>query len=287
LSLILFYIIFLFSITASVVVLASQIKLLWYYYIIFTIAILSIVYCVYLSVRHYYVLKQKLKSKIIEKNKFTFLINYNIRSIIFSTFTFTINAVYSVFIGVLAIMSRSLWYGALTIFYVMISVARGTAILKYNNLSKNKFSHIETQLKKTKTYKNCGIAIILLTTALAFFVIEMILNPEPFRQAQILIYPVGIYTIYKVTLAIINIFKAKKHDDIIVQATRNLNLAAVMVSILTLQTNLFQLFVPNYDSTVVNAITGAICCTILMILGVVMIIQANKKLENFYHITKK
>lgn len=288
LSLVLFYVVFILSITASIVFMISDTPFHWYYSFIFIIAIFSIIYCIYISVKYYISLKNKVKAKLVEKNILTFLTNYNVRSIIQSTFSFTINAVYAVFIGTLAIMSHSVWYGALTVFYLVISITRASAILKYSDLNNKKhLSHVETQKSKLITYKRCGISMTFLTLALGIFVAEMITNPHSFNNAEILIYPVAIYTIYKLTLAIINIYKAKKHDDIIVQATRNLNLAAVMVSLLTLQTNMLHIFAPNYNANTINIITGSICCGCLIILGLYMIISANRRLNNFYHITKK
>ena len=282
LAIVIFYIIFLASVTASIVILASGLAG-WQYVFIFATAFLSLIYAVYTTIKYYSIVKNKVKEKLKNKGIFNYLADYNIRSIVFSTLTFTINAVYSVFIATLAIMSKSLWYVAIAVFYILISVTRAHSILKYASAIK-KSTHIETQLSKIRTYKRCGIAIILLTLALGAFVIEMVINPEPFGHANILIYPVAAYTFYKITLSIINIFKARKYDDIIVQATRNLNLAGTTITLLTLQTNLFQVFAPDYNATVINAITGLICCMILIIMGLIMTISSNRKLSHYYAI---
>jgi len=283
-AIILFYMVFIISITASIVIIVENIKNIVLNILFFSTAIISILYFIYLTNKYYSAFKYKVKTKLANKKAFHFLTNYNIRSILLSTCTFIINAFYSIFMGVLAIMNKSLWYSSLTLFYIILSTTRARIVLKYSSIKKTQLSHIETESRKTRTFRNCGISIIILASALIFSVVEMVLNPETFMYAEIMIIPVAIFTFYKFSLAIINIFKARKYDDIIVQGARNLNLVAAIMSLLTLQTNIILVFTPSFNGDALNAVMGILCCIIVISLGVVMTINGNKKLKTLNNI---
>ena len=283
----LFYLVFILSITASIVIVVESIKNIWLNILFFSLALISLLYFIYLTSKYYQSIKNKVKSKLKDRKAFHFLTNYNIRSILLSTCTFVLNAFYSIFMGVLAIMNRSLWYSSLTLFYIILSVTRARIVLKYSSINKTKLSHIETELRKTRTFRNCGISIIILASALIFAVVEMVLNPESFIHAELMLVPVAIITFYKFSLAIVNIFKAKKYDDIIVQGARNLNLVAAIMSLLTLQTNIILVFKPDVNGDILNAIMGILCCIIVISLGTIMTINGNKKLKTFHDISTK
>lgn len=285
-ALILFYVVFILSVTGTTLIITNHLESLWLSTIIISITALSFIYGILITVLAYKKIKDKLKSKFKDKKYLKVLTTYNGRSIFFATCTFIINAVYAVFLTTLSIMSSSLWYGALTVYYVMLSINRCNLVLKYSSLAQQNLGHVETQLSKAKTYRNCGIWLLLLTTALSAFIVQMSISPQPFRHANILIYPVAIYSFYKITLAIINLFKAKKHDDIIVQASRNINFATAVVTLLTLLVNIFQVFAPERNFSTIIGIAGAFTCFIVIGLGIYMIITGQNKINNFYQIKK-
>ena len=81
-------------------------------------------------------------------------------------------------------------------------------------------------------------------------------------------------------MAIYNMFKAKKNDDMTVRALRCISLADALVSILALQTTLLYTFSTNLQTNAfANALTGAVVCAITLALGIYMIINANKLLK--------
>ena len=100
-----------------------------------------------------------------------------------------------------------------------------------------------------------------------------------FEYAGLLIYVVAAFTFYKLTLAIYNIFKVRKYDDLYLQNIRNINLASALISIIILQVAMFQAFSPQYNSGFANALTGAGVSAIILTLGILMIIKANKRLK--------
>lgn len=284
-ALIFYYLVFLVSIIANVVCICNSRIWSWYGIIFLAVSIICVIYGIYLLVMVFKFAESRIKVRFHDRKFVDMIFNYNFRSIIGTLFAFTINAVYAVFLGSLSLMSGSLWYGALTLYYITMSVNRGSLVLKYSTIHTQDLTHIETQLNKTKAYRNSGIMLLISTLALGIFVIVMLAFPQSMPFVDILIYPVAIFTLYKIIGAIINLFKAQKHDDIAVQASRNINFAMAMVSVLTLQVNLFQVFEAK-NTTSYNAVSGAIICLLIIVMGIYMIVNGSKKIDNFNHITK-
>lgn len=117
---------------------------------------------------------------------------------------------------------------------------------------------------------------------LTYFVYTMVLIYKAnhyFEYAGLLIYAVAAFTFYKLTLAIYNIFKARKHNDLYIQNIRNINLASALISIIMLQVAMFQAFSPTSNMGIANALTGAGVSVIILVLGIFMIVKENKKLK--------
>lgn len=127
---------------------------------------------------------------------------------------------------------------------------------------------------------------IILTLAMSGIIVLIYTSNMYFEYAGLMIYAVAAFTFYKLTMSIINLFKARKQDALYVQSIRNINLASALVSIVVLQVALFHEFAPQYNTSVANGLTGGIVSIVILALGIYMIIKANlmlKKKENKEH----
>ena len=144
------------------------------------------------------------------------------------------------------------------------------AMVYYSNKKYN------SEINQNKTYRNCGILFIFLTIAFSGVIVLIYTSNMYFEYAGYMIYAVAYYTFYRLTLSIINIFKAKKQDNLYVKSIRNINLASALVSILVLQVAMFQAFSPEHNTSYANALTGAGVAIIILTLGIMMIIKFQK-----------
>ena len=55
--------------------------------------------------------------------------DYKFRIVAFAVFAFVLNIGYTVLLGVMAIRSRSSWYGAVAVYYILLSTARGGVLI--------------------------------------------------------------------------------------------------------------------------------------------------------------
>ena len=246
-------------------------------YLLYGISAITLSYLVYIVI--YYT--PKIRNSIIitlKKHKFTneLLESFGYRSLIFVIFSFILNITFAIFQGVIAILAHSLWYGALAIYYIALCLIRGGLVSVSKKQQKNKIT-LERQLK---SYRNCGIYLILLNVALVGALIQMVVVNQTFEYAGLMIYVMATYTFYKLGLSIYNLVKAKAHKDFTIQSVKNIGFADALVSVLALQTALLQTFSPESNSAWANALTGGVISIAIISLGILMIVQGQIKLKN-------
>lgn len=241
-------------------------------YIMYPISALSLSFLVYCLVTFVPQLKNQI-IKTMKKFKFTneLLESYGYRTVIFASCSFIINIAYAVVHAVIAIMSGSIWFGALAAYYTSISLIRGILVANCRKRrQKNKQFTVEKQLK---SYRNTGILLIVLNVALVAAIAQMVVSNQGFQYAGLMIYVIAVYTFYKLGLSIYNLIKAKKQDDYTVKAIKYISFADALVSILALQTALLHAFAETYNPSLPNALTGGAVSMIIIGMGIYMIVK--------------
>ena len=241
-------------------------------YVLYVFSAFSLTYFVYTIVYFAPTMKSNF-IKFLQKHKFTntMLENYGYRTIVFSVISFILNLAYVAFMFVMTFMSRSAWYFSLTLYYVALTLMKGNVFY-----SKKKYG---TELKEARAYRFAGIMFIVITLTFSGVLVLIYKTNRVFEYAGLLIYVAAAFTFYKLTLAIINIFKARKHDNLYIQTIRNINLASALISIIILQVAMFQEFSPQSNTGFANALTGAGVSLLILLLGIFMIVKANKTIK--------
>ena len=248
-------------------------------YALFGIAACSLAYSVYLLIRF----APKVKKGMInwaEKYEFTrsLLRNYGFRTIVFTIVSFALSIAFGIYNGVLGIMMKSIWFGALAAYYIFLALLRGS-VLTYHRRKRAK-KRENSDSTRTRVYRKCGFWLLILNVALSAAIAQMIFSNRKFEYSGWTIYAFAAYAFYKITMSIINLFKARKQTDMTVQAIRNVNLADAAVSILALQTALLGTFsADGVNDALFNTITGIWVSLLSIGIGVQMVAYANKKLK--------
>ena len=263
-------------IVATIVLLCTGFQTSIVTYCMYALSALGLIYLVYVVI--YFT--PKIKNSIItilKKYKFTneLLVSFGYRSLILAIFSFLFNTAYAIMQGVIAILSHSIWYGALSTYYLALSLIRG-GIVAISRKRKQKGYNITNQVK---SYRNCGIYLVLLNFTLSSAIVQMVISNQGFKYAGIMIYVMAIYTFYKLSISIYNLVKARKHDNYMVQSIKNISFADSLVSVLALQTAMLQAFSAEYKPFLPNALTGGAVSLIIITLGIIMILKGNKKLK--------
>jgi len=243
-----------------------------FHYFLYVLAACALTYFVYTMV----IFAPKMKKNTIQfmqNHKFTnkLLEDYGYRTIVFSVCSFILNVAYISLILIMAIMSKTAWYFTITIYYIVLAFMKGNVFY-----SKRKYG---TETKQARALRFSGIMFVVMTIVFSGVMVLIYKANHYFEYAGILIYAVAAFTFYKLTLAIFNIFKARKQNDLYIENIRNINLASALISIIILQVAMFQAFAPEHNLGFANALTGAGVSAIILVLGILMIIKANKKLK--------
>lgn len=255
----------------------------WLSYVIYALTLIFVGYTIYTVVHYYNDIKQSILAEA-SKYKFTkkLFLNYGYRTIFFSIISFMMNIAYVVFNVFLSADAYSAWYASLAGYYLFLSILR-FVVLFSSYFARKKFGEHSNlyYLEKLRIYRACGITLLILEVTLAGAVTKMVFQDNIDLNNPLLAVASGGYTVYKVTLAIINSVKVYRLNDPLLQSIRNINLMDAMVSLFALQTTLFALFARDNSTIVgaVNAFTGYAVSILTIAMGILMIVRASHKLK--------
>ena len=248
-------------------------------YVAYALAALSLAYSVYLIARA----APTLKARMIERLKRVgiakrLLEQYGFRTVVFAAFSLALNIAYVAFNTVLAVYYKAVWYGALAGYYALLTALRSGIVFYHRRKSKTGGAD-ETLLRETeiKKYRACGIMLTVIPFFLSFAILQMVTEGRAFVHLGWTSIAFAAYAFYKISMAIVNVVKARKEEDVTVLALRNIGLADAFVSILALQTCLLYAYSEGVEYGFANALTGGAVCAATLVLGVIMIAQASKK----------
>ncbi len=250
-------------------------------YAVYAVAACSLGYTVYTLVRYIPTIKERVKEKLKSK-KFTrnMTENYSFRTLVFAVCSFAVNLGFVAFNTVFSILTENAWYASLAGYYFLLSLLRGGVFWADGRAKASTETAEEYRLKQLKNYRLCGVALFALDMAMAVAVTFMVLDQKPTKYTDITAIVFAVYSFYKISLAIWNIFKAKKTNDPRIQSFRNIGLVDAAISLLSLQVTLVSTFSAEGESMLaMNAATGACVCLLTMGLGILMIVRATKRIK--------
>lgn len=172
---------------------------------------------------------------------------------------------------------NSLWFFALSFYYILLAVMR-LFLLNYVNKHKGE-KNIEAEFRR---YRSCGIMLLAMNAALAVIVVFMVKQDKGFEYSGLLIYAMALYSFYSVIMAVMNVVKFRKHNSPVMSAAKAINLVAAMVSILSLETAMVSQFGGDDDSNfrqIMTGVTGGGVCVIVLGMAIFMIVRSSINLK--------
>ena len=210
---------------------------------------------------------------------------YGFTTLLLTAGSMIITLAFAVYNGSIAIVIRSVWFGALAAYYIVLIVLRGS-ILIYYGVRKRAVDkgqpETQTLIRDGKLYRACGILLFLLPVCLSFAILQMVRAGDSFEHKGLTIYVYAIYAFYKIISAIYSFIKERRNNSMVIMATKNVKLADAFVSILALQTAMFREFAvetQGLDVIMMNAITGAVVCALTVAIGIYMIVKATLRIK--------
>lgn len=239
-------------------------------YVIYALAAIFLAYTTILIVYN----AKRIKTfflNLLNKNSITrrMVKEYDFRTVIFSLISLTLNlGMLAYYLG-FTIFNFNLLFLTLIIYYGLLFFSR--EIILYNVYRhKDKYQII-------KAYRICGILLILLPLYATLNIRTLVSENNKLYYPQIHVIVMAAITFYKIIMGSYNWRKARKTDDLVVISLRNINLSEALISILILQSTMFEAFVkPGRDLIFernMNFGVGLVVTIFTLIIGISMVVK--------------
>lgn len=189
----------------------------------------------------------------------------------------TINLVYVAINLFSGLWYQSAWFGILAAYYAILAVMRFLLVRFVNRAGIGK--DLQGELQRSRL---CAIILLLVNFVLSGAVLMILYRNKGYEYSGILIYVMAMYTFYVTTQAIVDIVKYSKFNSPVMSTSKVINLAAALVSMLSLETAMFSQFgadMAQEDRWLMIALTGAGVSIVVITMSVYMIFRAGKEIK--------
>lgn len=265
-NVLIFLVIFIIGFGSVISVFMLNLSTHWISYISYILSAYALTLTVARSINLIKMIDKKLHS-----NKYTnrLLTDINLKNNIklFSGTFF--NMVYGIFKFVTGFIYNSIWFCATGIYYLVLGIMKLSLTKHIIKKSDNR--------KQLIQYRNTGILMFLLNSAMVGMIILMIRDGNSAVYPGFVIYAQAAYTFYVLTFAIINIIKYRKDHSPIIAASKSINLVASIMSMFILQVAMINQFGEHGNfETIINSFTATITSIVTIGIAIFMVINSKK-----------
>ena len=191
--------------------------------------------------------------------------------------SFMINVLYAVMQLGLGFINHSVWFYALSGYYLLLAAMRFLLLKNSRNESLGKNLY-----REYLNYRLCGIILLLMNITLSVIAFYIVSQNKGFTYHYIMTISMAAYTFTVFTTAVVNLIRYRKYNSPVISASKIINLVAAFVSMLSLETAMFTAFgegnSPNFRK-IMTACTGAAVCVIVLAMAIYMIDHSTKQLH--------
>lgn len=165
------------------------------------------------------------------KRFWDYVTDYKRTTVVMTLPSVPFDIIYSAFCLVMSVISHSLWLFIMSIYYFLLCMLRVNVLYRAGRGAVFKGK----RFSEMRNYRKFSRNLILLDVVFAYAVYLIVSNNVIHDYPGILVYAFGLYVIYKVLLAIINIFKARRSQSLTALSLRKIGIVDAMVSVLALE----------------------------------------------------
>ena len=178
------------------------------------------------------------------------------------------NTAFATYYLVFGIVSKSWWLLTLGSYYIVLSLVR--------------FFILRAEKKDRLVTRFTGIMLMALTIPLSGTVILSVVRDRGLKLPMIVMIAVATYTFTKITLATIQLVKARRSTSATFIVLRNISFADAFVSIFALQRSMLVSFegMTENEILIMNASLGSAVCVIVFLLGLNLVINRKILFKN-------
>ena len=223
-------------------------------------------------VRHFKAFKNENKYVVMWLNDAQLRVNVSLYG------SFAWNLLYGIFQLGLGFYHRTFWFLSFGIYYICLAVMRLFLLLHTK-----KYAVGERMRNELVKYRACGWIFLFMNLALALIVFFMIYWNRTFEHNMITAIAMAAYTFTAFTMAIINVIQYRKYNSPFFSASKNISLAAALVSMLTLESTMLTTFggktMDAFTQKLMLGLTGGAIAAFIIGMAIYMIVQSTKRLN--------
>ena len=203
---------------------------------------------------------------------------YDFKTYISAAGAFVVTVVFAIYNGFLGIRHSSLWYGTICVYYIMLTLLRGSIIAAAKRISRPE----ARKEARNKAYLVISFLLLILNISLIIPVSMMVIQQKPVSMTLIPAITMAAYTTYKVIMASVNLRKRKASSDSLVRLLRTIGFIDALVSIITLQNTLIMVHSNGQDIGMLplTAVTSGLIWISAMLLSVGAIAKGIMMIKN-------
>lgn len=188
-----------------------------------------------------------------------------------------VNLIYVALNVLSGFLYHTAWFFVLAFYYTILAVMRFLLVRFVNRVGIG-----ENRFKELRRSRLCGYILLTVNLALSGAVLMILYQNKGYEYHGILIYVMAAYTFYITTLAIINLVKYRKLGSPVMSMTKIINMAAALVSMLSLETAMFSEFgkdMSDENKQIFIMLTGAGVSIVIVTMSVYSIVKNSKEIK--------
>ena len=207
------------------------------------------------------------RKQLIEKWK----TDYDFKTVASAFGSLAVTVIFALYNGFLGVYHASLWHGSICLYYLILIVLRWVLIAA----GKKAVPAGKREDSIKRVYLKASVLLLLLNASMIVPITLMIRLQKPVSLTLIPAISSAVYTVYKVTLASINLKKRKKASNSLLRLLRTINFIDALVSILTLQNTLIMIGTKGAGTEMLpfTVVTSTIIWAALLILSITAVIK--------------
>lgn len=183
-----------------------------------------------------------------------------------------INLGYSLFTVIAGILYSSVWWGALSGYYLLLSLMRFLLL-----------RGLKTSAPPYRRCLVCSVLMLALDVALSVVVTLMVLQSKSATYPGVLIYAVAAYTFYHISVSLIDAARYRKSREPLLITSKAIRLAAALVSLFSLEAALLTRFgEDDRFRFLMLCISGAALCLVELWMAIHLLIRWIKEPKRLY-----
>ncbi len=203
--------------------------------------------------------------------------DYILRGYVATSATFGINVAFFIYNLVIGIVYNLSWNYSIAIYYAVLVLLRAVALF-----SERKWRRLEEEVLEDRRKKLFSVESKLLLVVDFVMIVPILVMLLSLRRVNIGVIPaisVATYTVYKIVVAIRGYKKTVRGDNLTLVTMKFINIKDALVSVLTLQNTLINVFGDGGSTFILCACTSGFMLIFMILLNVLFI----RRGKNFFN----